>query len=93
MKQDFEIKDNEVVIKKDEEPVNDDLMKAAIQAHTELEEGKGLSFINIFIAGANWQKEQMIEKACEWLKLHTFIFESIEEIDLFHQLFRKAMEE
>lgn len=39
------------------------------------------------------EKKELIDKACEWLKLHTFIFESIEEIDLFHQLFRKAMEE
>ena len=34
------------------------LDEAAIQAHIRLEEGEGLSFLNIFKAGAEWMAEQ-----------------------------------
>lgn len=35
--------------------------QAAVQAHIELEEGNGLSFVNIFSKGAEWQNNQMKE--------------------------------
>ena len=34
------------------------LAEAAVQAHIKLEEGEGLSFLNIFEAGAEWMAEQ-----------------------------------
>jgi hypothetical protein len=36
------------------------LDEAAIQAHIRLEDGEGLSFLNIFKAGAEWQMEQVV---------------------------------
>lgn len=36
----------------------DSLDKAAIQAHARLEDGEGLSFLNIFKAGADWMASQ-----------------------------------
>lgn len=36
-----------------------DLDEAAIQAHIRLEEGEGLSFLNIFKAGAQWRDAQI----------------------------------
>lgn len=52
------IEGNKVIIKKGEEPVSEDLEEAACEYDNNL----------AFEAGAQWQKEQMIDKACEWLK-------------------------
>lgn len=41
-----------------------------------------------FKAGAEWQKKQLIEKACKWLKEKTPFF-----TDRLIYLFRKAMED
>lgn len=47
-----------------------------------------------FIAGANWQKEQMIDKACEWLNENSwnYILGDIFKEDEMIEDFRKAME-
>lgn len=42
-----------------------DIDKAAVQAHIRLQDGEGLSFLNIFKAGAEWQKVKMMEGAVE----------------------------
>lgn len=41
------------------------LEEAAIQAHIRLEESEELSFLNIFKAGAEWQKEKLMRFAVE----------------------------
>lgn len=44
---------------------------------------------NAYIAG----EKNTIERAVDWLKTRTFMFDSTEQIDLFIDLFRQAMEE
>lgn len=39
------------------------------------------------------KKDSFIEKACKWLEMHTCVFKSVEEVDMFKDLFKKAMEE
>lgn len=48
-----------------------------------------------FKAGAEWQKEQIIDKACEWLEEHLLDFWSqrITNTDYFIEDFKQAMEE
>jgi len=36
---------------------------------------------------------QVIDKACKWVETHTCVFKNIEEVELFKNLFKKAMEE
>ena len=44
--------------KKDEKFIDsEEFHRAAVQAHIKLEEGEGLSFVNIFKAGAEWQRD------------------------------------
>ncbi len=38
-------------------------------------------------------REEVIEKACKWIEMHTCVFQSVEEVDMFKDLFKKAMEE
>jgi hypothetical protein len=58
----------------EEEPVSNDLEEAAhLYVDTTIEwfdsEGNPCCY-PAFIAGAQWQKEQMVEEACKWLELH-----------------------
>ena len=39
------------------------------------------------------RKDSFIEKACKWIETHTCVFKSVEEVDMFKNLFKKAMEE
>ena len=88
-----------------EEPVSNNLKEAAhLYVDTTIEyfdsEGNPCCY-SAFIAGAQWQKERLIEKACEWLKEnkdHPFI--ECEDpclsgylTDEFIEDFKKAMEE
>lgn len=50
-----------------EEPVSEDLEKAAVEAFKNIVEEDRNSFLEIFKAGAQWKEQQMIEKAVEWL--------------------------
>lgn len=47
-----------------------------------------------FIAGANWRKQQIINKSCEWLQKHMndYIVHG-RDIDFLYDDFREAMEE
>ena len=56
-----------------EEPVSNDLEEAASQypsiiCHISPQWKSEVE--NVFKAGAQWQKEQMVEEACKWLELH-----------------------
>lgn len=55
-----------------EEPTSEDLEEAARKAATWHSRVEGDKFFpndyQKFIAGANWQKKQTINKTCEWLK-------------------------
>lgn len=42
--------------------------------------------------GYEQAEKDTIERAVKWLKIHTFMFDNVEQIDIFHDLFRKAME-
>lgn len=46
-----------------------------------------------FNKGYEQAKKETIEKACLWLKTHLCCMGSVEEIDLFNELFEKAMRE
>ena len=39
------------------------------------------------------RKDFFIKKACKWIKTHICVFKSVEEVDMFKDLFKKAMEE
>ena len=53
------------------------LAEAAVQAHIKLEEGEGLSFLNIFEAGAEWMAEQAEKDlALTWTDIKTLINDS-----------------
>lgn len=66
------IEGNKVIIKKGEEPVSNDLEEAAHSyVDTTIEhfdsEGNPCCY-PAFIAGAQWQKKQLIDKAIKWLE-------------------------
>lgn len=71
-----------------EEPVSEDLEEAAKEYANSIaqHEHNKLYSIADFIAGANLQKERMIDKACEWLEKNFNMPNDFE----YH--FRKAME-
>ena len=56
---------NANIIPKDFGELPQTIEQAAVQAHIELEERNGLSFVNIFSKGAEWQKQQMMKGAVE----------------------------
>ena len=84
----------------EEEPVSNDLEEAAIE-YCSGNKGADARVRTAFCMGAQWQKEQMITKACEWLrenKEHPLI--GCEDpclsgylTDEFIEDFKKAMEE
>ena len=39
------------------------------------------------------RKDSFIKKACKWIETHICVFKSVEEVDMFKDLFKKAMEE
>ena len=49
----------------DEEPVSEDLEKAAVEAFKHIVDSDKNSFLEIFKAGAKWQKEQMMTKSID----------------------------
>ena len=88
-----------------EEPVSEDIEEAARKAATWHSRLKGDIFFENdfqkFIAGAEWQKEQMITKACNYLFSHMGLFvtffddDIVEDIERseFIKKFRIAMED
>ena len=48
---------------------------------------------NAATRGYEQAEKETIERACLWLKTHLCRMESVEEIDLFNELFKNAMEE
>ena len=48
-----------------EEPVSEDLEKAAVEAFKHIVDSDKNSFLEIFKAGAKWQKEQMMTKSID----------------------------
>lgn len=48
-----------------EEPVSEELEKAAVEAFKQIVDSDKNSFLEIFKAGAQWQEEQMMAKAVE----------------------------
>lgn len=80
-----------------EEPASKDLEEAAEKAATLHSHISGDKFIPndywLFKKGANWQKKQTINKACEWLERNApFGVVSHDRIWDMIQGFRKAME-
>lgn len=57
-----------------EEPVIEDLKEAARKYEENRNDLDARSDNEVvrrgFVAGANWQKQQIIEKACEWVRTH-----------------------
>ena len=47
----------------------------------------------LFIQGYEQAEKDTTERAVAWLKTRTFMFDSTEQIDIFIDLFRQAMEE
>ncbi len=82
-----------------EEPVSEDLEEAAekhaLQCHSKKASVATLAAsIYDFRAGANWQKEQLIDKTCEWL-LNNIRYYSTNALGAEYMCndFRKAMED
>ena len=83
----------------EEEPVSNDMEEAAkFYVDTTIEyfdsEGSPCCY-PAFIAGAQWQKQQTIDKTCEFLEEHLLDFwtQKIINTDYFIEEFKKAMEE
>lgn len=53
-----------------EEPVSEDLEKAAIEAFKQIVDNGKNSFLEIFKAGANWRKEQMMKDSISGEVMH-----------------------
>ena len=64
----------------EEEPVSEDLEQAAVEAFKHIVDSDKNNFYEIFKAGANWQKEQMMKDAVDAYILQSFnpVTESIE---------------
>lgn len=89
----------------EEEPISNDLEEAAdnyVGHAPEIDEDLScFTKRNAFIAGAQWQKEQMIDKACNYLFSHMGLFvtffddDIVEDIERseFIKKFRIAMED
>lgn len=77
-----------------EGPVSKDLEEAA-NAYIYNESNWIHSRTETFKTGAEWQKQHLIEKACEWLEEHLLDFWSqiITNTDYFIEEFKQAMEE
>lgn len=57
--------DDIINITKKEEPVNDELEKAAVEAFKQIVDSNKNNFLEIFKAGAAWKNEQMMAKAVD----------------------------
>lgn len=56
----------------------------------------GYDYNQIYDAAKNGYEQaekETIKRAVKWMKLHTYTFENVEEVVLYINLFRKAMEE
>ena len=96
------IEGNKVIIKKGEDPVINDLDSFAKEysfnipsdIYNLLPKEKQSSWIieieNAVKAGAQWQKKQMIDKACEWLENY---FKGVPSGTVYLQDFKKAIKE
>lgn len=88
-----------------EEKVSEDLEEAAeeyasVYKQVGYDEDHILSVSDSYIAGADWQKEHTIDKACEWLKEnmnkyihHNYVTDALDVEKGIYQDFRKAMED
>lgn len=76
----------------EEEPVSNDLEEAAMQYAKSKHKDTTLQQIVSwdFKAGAQWQKEQMIAKACEWLENY---FKGVSSGTVYLEDFKKAIKE
>ena len=77
------------------EPVSEDLEEAAMQYAKSKHEDAVLQQIVSwdFKAGVQWQKEHLMDKACEWLEEHLLDFwsQKITNTDYFIEDFKQAM--
>ena len=64
--------------------VEDRFGKKVISYHEWLTPDQALKAVEI-------AKEELLEKAILWMKIHTFMFESLEEVELYKELFKQAM--
>ena len=71
----------------EEEPVSNDLEKAAIEAFKQIVDSDKNSFLEIFKAGAQWRKQQIIDKAFKYINYQLNLPSD------FEQHFRKAVGE
>lgn len=55
--------------------------------------GPGDMFREVFIRGYERAQKDMIEKAMKWVKTRTHMFKTMEEVDIYIDLFRKMMED
>lgn len=53
--------------------------KAALEYYNEHHQDNDINLIDAFEAGAEWDEEAMIEKACNWLRKTLYIHTEIEE--------------
>ena len=83
---------NKVIIKKGEDPVSNDLEEAAMQYAKSKHKDTTLQQIVSwdFKAGAQWQKEKIIAKACEWLENY---FKGVSSGTVYLEDFKKAIKE
>ena len=51
-----------------EEPVSEDLEKTAVEAFKQIVDSDKNNFLEIFKAGAEWQKQKTVDKACKWIE-------------------------
>ena len=51
-----------------EEPVSEDLEKAAVNAFKQIIDSDKNNFLEIFKAGAEWKKQKTVDKACKWIE-------------------------
>ena len=66
--------------------VEDRFGKKVISYHEWLTPDQALKAVEI-------AKEELLEKAVLWVKTHTFMFESLEEVELYKELFKQAMKD
>ena len=66
--------------------VEDRFGKKVISYHEWLTPDQALKAVEI-------AKEELLEKAILWMKTHTFMFESLEDVELYKELFKQAMQD
>ena len=66
--------------------VEDRFGKKVISYHEWLSPDQALRAVEI-------AREELLEKAILWMKMHTFMFQSLEEVELYKELFKQAMKD